>query len=36
MVSFGVSHPCTTFDKWQVLWLVDDGYTVTGAVRTFF
>ena len=36
MVSFGVSHPCTTFDKWQVLWLVDDAYTVTGAVRTFF
>ncbi|HVM77800.1 MAG TPA: amino acid deaminase [Stellaceae bacterium] len=36
MISFGVSHPCTTFDKWQVLWLVDDDYTVTGGVRTFF
>jgi D-serine dehydratase len=36
MVSFGVSHPCTTFDKWQLLYLVDDDYRVTGAVRTYF
>ncbi|MCP5155887.1 MAG: amino acid deaminase [Ectothiorhodospiraceae bacterium] len=36
MVSVGISHPCTTFDKWQVIWLVDDDYRVTGAVRTFF
>jgi D-serine dehydratase len=36
MVSFGVSHPCLTFDKWQVLYVVDDAYTVLSAVRTFF
>jgi len=36
MVSFGVGHPCLTFDKWQVLVVVDDGYNVVGAVRTFF
>jgi len=36
MVAFGVSHPCTTFDKWQALYLVDDGLRVTGAIRTFF
>ena len=36
MVGFGVSHPCLTFDKWPVLYVVDDDYTVTGAVRTFF
>src|SRR5690348_1329873 len=36
LVSFGVSHPCTTFDKWQLLYLVDDAYNVTGAVRTYF
>ena len=36
MVAFGVSHPCVTFDKWQVLPVVDDGYTVVGAYRTFF
>jgi len=36
MVAFGVSHPCTTFDKWQVIYLVDDAYTITEAIRTFF
>ena len=36
LVSFGVSHPCLTFDKWPVLYVVDDAYTVTSAVRTFF
>ncbi len=36
MVASGISHPCTTFDRWQVLFVVDDDYEVTGAVRTFF
>ena len=36
MLSFGVSHPCTTFDRWQLLYEVDGGYDVIGAVRTFF
>ena len=36
MVGFGISHPCTTFDKWQVVPLVDDDYTVVSAIRTFF
>jgi D-serine deaminase-like pyridoxal phosphate-dependent protein len=36
MVAFGISHPCLTFDKWQVICLVDDNYTVTSAIRTFF
>jgi D-serine dehydratase len=36
MVSFGVSHPCLTFDKWQVLYVVDDAYNIVSAVRTFF
>ncbi|HTV38428.1 MAG TPA: amino acid aldolase, partial [Xanthobacteraceae bacterium] len=36
MVAFGISHPCTTFDKWQVIPLVDDDYTVVSAIRTFF
>jgi D-serine dehydratase len=36
MVGLGISHPCTTFDKWQVMFLVDDAYKVTGAIRTFF
>lgn len=36
MVGFGISHPCTTFDKWPVLYMVDDDYTVTSAIMTFF
>jgi D-serine dehydratase len=36
MVSFGISHPCTTFDKWQLLYVVDDDYRVTEGIRTFF
>ena len=36
MVSFGIGQPCLTFDKWQVLVVVDADYTVVGAVRTFF
>ncbi|MCK7494655.1 MAG: hypothetical protein MZW92_28485 [Comamonadaceae bacterium] len=36
LVGFGVGHPCTTFDRWSLLWTVDDGYRVTGGVRTFF
>jgi D-serine dehydratase len=36
MVALGISHPCTTFDKWQLIYLVDDAYNITGAIRTFF
>jgi D-serine dehydratase len=36
LIGTGISHPCTTFDKWRVLFTVDDGYRVTGAIRTFF
>jgi len=36
MVGFGISHPCTTFDKWQLIYVVDDDYRVREAVRTFF
>jgi D-serine dehydratase len=35
-VCFEISHPCTTFDKWQFLHIVDDDGRVTGALRTFF
>jgi D-serine dehydratase len=36
MVAFGISHPCTTFDKWQVIPVVNDDYDIVSAVRTFF
>lgn len=34
-VGLGLSHPCTVFDKWSLIPVVD-GETVTGFVRTFF
>lgn len=36
MVQLGISHPCTTFDKWDVLGVVDRHQNVIGAVKTFF
>jgi D-serine dehydratase len=36
LVGFGVSHPCTTFDKWQLLFVVDDSYTAVTALKTCF
>jgi D-serine deaminase-like pyridoxal phosphate-dependent protein len=36
MVCFGVSHPCTTFDKWRVIPVIDDDGRVVDAIHTFF
>ncbi|MDZ4189900.1 MAG: amino acid deaminase [Hydrogenophaga sp.] len=35
-VASGISHPCTTFDKWRWLPVVDDTYRVVDAVTTWF
>lgn len=35
-IGLGVSHPCTTFDKWDLLYLVDDDYTIIDAFKTYF
>ena len=36
LVGCFISHPCTTFDKWQVVLFVDDDYRVVEAIKTFF
>ncbi|TPE58577.1 amino acid deaminase [Sandaracinobacter neustonicus] len=36
MISFGISHPCTTFDKWRTIFIVDDDLTVIDAITTCF
>jgi D-serine dehydratase len=36
MIGIGIAHPCTTFERWQVLMLVDAQLNVVGAVRTCF
>jgi D-serine deaminase-like pyridoxal phosphate-dependent protein len=33
---FGVSHPCTTFDKWRLIPLLDRDDRVVDLIRTFF
>jgi D-serine dehydratase len=35
-VALGISHPCTTFDKWRWLAVIEDDGAVTGAVSTRF
>ncbi|MEV7865652.1 alanine racemase [Streptomyces sp. NPDC088124] len=35
-VGMGLSHPCTSFDKWQLIPLVEADGTVTDFVRTYF
>jgi D-serine deaminase-like pyridoxal phosphate-dependent protein len=36
-VGFGLSHPCTTFDKWQLIPVIEaDGETVIDLIRTYF
>jgi D-serine dehydratase len=36
LVELGISHPCTTFDKWDVLCVIDERFDVVEAVKTFF
>jgi D-serine dehydratase len=36
LICFGVSHPCTTFDRWRLTHLVDDTWTSIGVMPTFF
>jgi D-serine deaminase-like pyridoxal phosphate-dependent protein len=36
LVALGISHPCTTLDKWRVLVVVSDEGEVTDAVHAFF
>lgn len=36
LVGFGISHPCTTFDKWRAIPIVDDDYRVVEIANTIF
>lgn len=35
-LQFGISHPCTVFDKWQLIPVLDADHRVVELVRTFF
>lgn len=36
LIAFDISHPCTTFDKWQLIHVIDDDHKVVDAIKTFF
>lgn len=36
LVQVGISHPCTTLDKWRVLMIADDDYNIVDAAATIF
>jgi D-serine dehydratase len=36
MLAFGISHPCLTFDKWRVLYVVNENYDIVSVARTYF
>lgn len=36
VMRLGISHPCTTFDKWNLIPVVDSEGVIIEAVRTFF
>lgn len=36
LVRFGISHPCTAFDRWRAIAVLEDDDTVSGVVRTYF
>ena len=36
LVGLGISHPCTTHDKWQMMPLLDDERRVIDCVRSYF
>ena len=36
LIGCGISHPCTAFDKWRLLPLINADRTIVGAVHTYF
>ena len=35
-IALGISHPCTTFDKWRWIPVVDDAWNLVDAIETRF
>ena len=36
LISFGVSHPCITIDKWKYIYLINQKHDIIDAYKTFF
>ena len=35
LIGLGVSNPCAVFDRWRLIFVVDDDYTVVSAIRNY-
>ena len=35
LIRFGISHPCTAFDKWRYIPVVDDDHRVVDVLQTY-
>jgi D-serine dehydratase len=36
LIAFGIAHPCTTFDKWRNMVIVDKRYNIVDIIETYF
>ncbi|BCJ27425.1 alanine racemase [Actinocatenispora sera] len=36
LIAFGISHPCTAFDKWRVVPMLDADHRVVDLIHTYF
>ncbi len=36
LISFGITHPCITVDKWRYIYLVNSNYDIIDVYKTFF
>jgi D-serine deaminase-like pyridoxal phosphate-dependent protein len=36
LLRFGISHPCTAFDKWREIPVIDDADRVVDVLHTYF
>jgi len=36
LLRFGLSHPCTAFDKWRDIPVIDDDHRVVDVLHTYF
>jgi len=36
LIRFGISHPCTAFDKWRHLPVLDEEHRVVDILETYF
>jgi D-serine deaminase-like pyridoxal phosphate-dependent protein len=36
LVRLGISHPCSAFDRWRAIPVVDDSYRVVDVIETYF